>query len=57
VYFSMRDDHDNGSIIGFHQRRTSNNLGKTRIALQEFIGLEWQAAMQCPPWGSWPGKP
>jgi hypothetical protein len=53
----MRDDHDNGSIIGFHQRRTSNNLGKTRIALQEFIGLEWQAAMQCPPWGSWPGKP
>ena len=40
IYFSVRDDGDNGSIIDFHQRRTSDNLGETRKVLRDFMGLE-----------------
>ena len=40
VYFSVRNDEDNGSIIDFHQRRTSDNLGETRKVLRDFMGLE-----------------
>ena len=40
VYFSVRDDGDNGSIIDFHQRRAHDNLGDTRKALRDFMGLE-----------------
>ena len=39
VYFSVRDNSDNGSIIDFHQKRTGNNLGKTRQELRGFHGL------------------
>lgn len=40
IYFSVRDSGDNGSVIDFHQRRTHNNLGETRKALRDFMGLE-----------------
>ena len=37
VYFSMRDDHDNGSIIDFVQKRRSNSLGQVRMALRPWL--------------------
>ena len=40
IYFSVRDDRDNGSIIDFHQHRTGTNLGQTRQELRAFMGLE-----------------
>ena len=40
MYFSVRDDGDNGTIIDFHQRRTRDNLGETRKTLRDFMGLE-----------------
>jgi len=38
VYFSVRDDRDNGSIIDFIQRRQSLNLGQVRKELRQFSG-------------------
>jgi len=38
VYFSVRDDNDNGSIIDFVQKRTGANLGQVRKALRPWIG-------------------
>ena len=38
VYFSVRDEADNGSIIDFAQRRLGLNLGQTRKELRPFIG-------------------
>lgn len=37
IYFSVRDDHDNGSIINFVQKRTGGSLGQTRKALRPWI--------------------
>jgi len=37
IYFSVRDDRDNGSIIDFVQKRTGANLGQTRKALRPWI--------------------
>ena len=37
IYFSVRDDHDNGSIIDFVQKRTGASLGQTREALRPWI--------------------
>jgi hypothetical protein len=38
IYFSVRDDRDNGTIIDFLQNRTGVNLGKVRKRLREWIG-------------------
>ena len=38
VYFSVRDDQDNGSIIDFVQRRQGLNLGQVRKELRPWIG-------------------
>jgi hypothetical protein len=38
VYFSVRDDADNGSIIDFIQKRRSCNLGHVRLALRDWTG-------------------
>jgi 5S rRNA maturation endonuclease (ribonuclease M5) len=38
VYFSVRDDHDNGSIIDFVQRRQGLNLGQVRQELRPWVG-------------------
>lgn len=38
VYFSVRDDADNGSIIDFVQRRQGKNLGQVRQELRPWIG-------------------
>lgn len=38
VYFSVRDDADNGSIIDFVQRRQGLNLGQVRKELRPWIG-------------------
>ena len=40
IYFSVRDDQDNGSVIDFHQHRTGDNLGMARQALRAFLGLD-----------------
>ena len=37
IYFSVRDDSDNGSVIDFHQNRTGQNLGRTRQALRPWV--------------------
>jgi len=39
VYFSVRNDHDYGTIIDFHQNRSQQRLGETRKALRSWIGL------------------
>jgi len=39
VYFSVRDDDDNGSIIDFIQRRNRVSLGVVRKILRPWIGL------------------
>lgn len=38
IYFSVRDDQDNGSIIDFIQRRRPCSLGHVRLALREWTG-------------------
>src|SRR5580692_5644979 len=38
VYFSVRDDRDNGSIIDFVQKRQRLNLGMVRKELRPWIG-------------------
>ena len=39
IYFSVGDTTDNGSIIDFHQKRTGDNLGQTRKALRQELGI------------------
>lgn len=38
IYFSVRDDADNGSIIDFVQQRKGLNLGQVRQELRPYIG-------------------
>lgn len=38
IYFSVRDDRDNGTIIDFVQRRRGLNLGQVRKELRPWIG-------------------
>lgn len=38
IYFSVRDDRDNGTIIDFLQNRSALNLGQVRKRLREWIG-------------------
>ena len=40
IYFSVRDDSDNGSIIDFVQSRKGSNLGQVRKELRPWIGAE-----------------
>jgi 5S rRNA maturation endonuclease (ribonuclease M5) len=40
VYFSVRDEQDNGSIVDFVQRRKGWNLGQTRKELRPWLGVE-----------------
>ena len=40
VYFSVRDEGDNGSIIDFAMRRKSLNLGQVRKELRPWIGKD-----------------
>lgn len=39
VYFSLRDERDDGSIIDFAMRRKGLNLGQVRKELRPWIGL------------------
>ena len=45
IYFSVRDDADNGSIIDFVQRLQGLNLGQVRKELRPWIGEYGQAAV------------
>lgn len=38
VYFSVRDDHDNGTIIDFLQNRGGGSLGNVRKTLRSWLG-------------------
>jgi len=38
IYFSVRDDRDNGTIIDFLQNRSALNLGQVRKRLREWLG-------------------
>ena len=38
VFFSLRDDHDNGTVIDFLQRRQNLSLGSVRQRLRPWIG-------------------
>jgi hypothetical protein len=38
VFFSLRDDHDNGTVIDFLQRRVRLSLGSVRQILRPWIG-------------------
>lgn len=38
IYFSVRDDRDNGTIIDFLQNRGGGNIGKVRRVLREWTG-------------------
>jgi len=39
IYFSVRDDRDNGTIIDFLQNRSALNLGQVRKRLREWLGV------------------
>src|SRR5271169_3917641 len=38
IYFSVRDDRDNGTIIDFLQRRGGGSLGEVRKTLRAWLG-------------------
>lgn len=40
IYFSVRDDQDNGSIVDFVQKRKGLNLGQVRKELRPWIGAD-----------------
>jgi len=48
VFFSVRDDQDNGTIIDFVQRRQHLNLGAVRQMLRPWIGQPVAAALLFP---------
>jgi Toprim-like/Protein of unknown function (DUF3991) len=47
IYFSVRDDRDNGSIVDFVQKRKGLNLGQVRQELRPFI--TGKSFSYCPP--------
>jgi hypothetical protein len=56
TYFSVRDEHDNGTVIDFVQRRApSSSLGEVRKELRHWLGTtppdhaEWQVLAQPAP--------
>ena len=38
VYFSVRDEKDNGTVVDFVQKRQNKNLGEVRQELREYLG-------------------
>ena len=52
VYFSVRDQHDSGTIIDFHQHRRNDNVGEIRLALRPWLNNH--AGIQRPPVQSTP---
>lgn len=48
VFFSVRDDRDNGTIIDFLQRRQKLNLGAVRQLLRPWLGMPSIAAPEFP---------
>lgn len=38
VYFSVRDDRDNGTVVDFLQNRSGGSLGQVRKTLREWLG-------------------
>jgi len=49
VYFSVRDDTDNGTIIDFAKRRLGYSLGGVRKELRQFIGMPPSTLPPYPP--------
>lgn len=49
VYFSVRDDSDNGTIIDFVQRRLRVSLGAARKELRPWIGMAASSLPSFPP--------
>ena len=49
VYFSVRDDRDNGTIIDFVQRRQRLSIGTVRKELRPWIGMPSSALPSFPP--------
>ena len=39
VYFSVRDDRDNGTIVDFILRRENKSLGEVRDDLRQWLGM------------------
>lgn len=39
VYFSVRDEKDNGTIVDFVQRRQNKSIGEIRQELREYLGM------------------
>jgi hypothetical protein len=48
IYFSVRDDSDNGSIIDFVQKRKGLKLGRVRQELRRWVGGSWVVARPHP---------
>jgi len=48
VYFSVRDETDNGSIIDFVQKRRGGTLGQVRQILRPWVGGQKTAAVSLP---------
>lgn len=48
VYFSVRDHADNGTVIDFVQRRTSENLGHVRRRLRDWLRSPTTASAPAP---------
>lgn len=46
IYFSIRDDRDNGTIIDFLQNRSRINLGQVRKRLREWLGTSRPSIIQ-----------
>ena len=48
IYFSVRDDRDNGTIIDFVQNRGGGSLGEVRKTLRAWLGSSRPAFQRCP---------
>jgi len=48
MYFSVRDDRDNGTVIDFVQGRDGGSLGEVRKTLRAWLGLSRPAGVQLP---------
>jgi hypothetical protein len=48
MYFSVRDDRDNGTVIDFLQHRDGGSLGKVRKILRAWLGGSRPAGVQLP---------
>ena len=48
IYFSVRDDRDNGTVIDFLQNRGGGSLGEVRKTLRAWLGGSRPAGVQLP---------